>query len=172
MSLRFEWDPNKAEANLAKHEISFEEAMTVFADPLARIFPDEEHSVDELREIIIGHSAGQQLILVNFTSIDDRVRIFSARIATRRERKIMKKTSVRKKKPVAEETLRSEYRFDYSKSKPNRFAAKISKGSVAVVLEPDVAEIFGSSEVVNDLLRSIIAAIPSSKRDRRANRAT
>ena len=86
MSLRFEWDPNKAEANLAKHEISFEEAMTVFADPLARIFPDEEHSVDELREIIIGHS-GHQLILVNFTSIDDRVRIFSARKATRRERK-------------------------------------------------------------------------------------
>ena len=87
MSLRFEWDPNKAEANLAKHEISFEEAMTVFADPLARIFPDEEHSVDELREIIIGHSVGQQLVLVNFTSIDDRVRIFSARKATRRERK-------------------------------------------------------------------------------------
>ena len=61
--------------------------MTVFADPLARIFPDEEHSVDELREIIIGHSVGHQLVLVNFTSIDDRVRIFSARKATRRERK-------------------------------------------------------------------------------------
>ena len=57
MSLRFEWDPNKAEANLVKHEVSFEEAMTVFTNPLARIFPDEEHSVDELREIIIGHSA-------------------------------------------------------------------------------------------------------------------
>ena len=87
MSLRFEWDPNKAEANLAKHEVSFEEAVTVFADPLARIFPDEEHSVDELREIIIGHSAGHKLILVNFTGINDRVRIFSARKATRRERK-------------------------------------------------------------------------------------
>ncbi len=87
MSLRFEWDPNKAEANLAKHGVSFEEAMTVFADPLARIFPDEEHSVDELREIIIGHSAGHQLILAYFTGIDDRVRIFSARKATRRERK-------------------------------------------------------------------------------------
>ena len=61
--------------------------MTVFADPLARIFPDEEHSVDELREIIIGHSAEHQLILVYFTGIDHRVRIFSARKATRRERK-------------------------------------------------------------------------------------
>ena len=80
-------DPNKAEANLAKHDVSFEEAMTVFADPLARVFPDEEHSVDELREIIIGHSAGHQLVLVNFKGIKNRVRIFSARKATRRERK-------------------------------------------------------------------------------------
>lgn len=87
MSLRFEWDPIKADANFAKHDVSFEEAMTVFADPLARIFPDEEHSVEGLREIIIGHSVGHQLILVNFTGIDDRVRIFSARKATRRERK-------------------------------------------------------------------------------------
>ena len=81
----------------------------------------------------------------------------------------MKKTSVRKKRPIDEETLRSEYRFDYSKSKPNRFAVKMSKGTVAVVLEPDVAEIFRSSEVVNDLLRSIIAAIPSSKREHNPN---
>jgi uncharacterized protein len=87
MSLRFEWDPTKAETNLAKHDVSFEEAVTVFTDPLARIFPDEEHSGDELREIIIGRSARQQLILVNFTGIDDQVRILSARKATRRERK-------------------------------------------------------------------------------------
>jgi len=84
----------------------------------------------------------------------------------------MKKTLARKKKPGDEETLCSEYRFDYSKSQPNRFAAKMSKGAVAVVLEPDVAEIFRSSEVVNALLRSIIAAMPSSKQDRRADRAT
>jgi uncharacterized DUF497 family protein len=87
MSLRFEWDPKKAETNRVKHDVSFEEAVTVFADPLARIFPDEQHSVEELREIIIGHSARRQLILVNFTGIDNRVRIFSARKATRRERK-------------------------------------------------------------------------------------
>jgi uncharacterized DUF497 family protein len=62
MSLRSELDPNKADANLAKHEVSFEEAMAVFADPLARIFPDEEHSGEELREIIIGHSGEHQLI--------------------------------------------------------------------------------------------------------------
>jgi uncharacterized protein len=53
MALRFKWDPRKAEANLAKHGVLFEDAVTVFADPLARIFPDEEHSVTESREIII-----------------------------------------------------------------------------------------------------------------------
>ena len=87
MSFRIRWDPRKAKANLVKHDVSFEEALTVFADPLARIFPDDEHSVNELREIIIGHSAQHQLILVNFTAGDDEVRIFSARKATRRERK-------------------------------------------------------------------------------------
>jgi uncharacterized protein len=56
MSLQFEWDSRKAESNLAKHGVSFEEAITVFADPLARIFNDEEHSGKQRREIIIGHS--------------------------------------------------------------------------------------------------------------------
>ena len=77
----------------------------------------------------------------------------------------MKKTLVRKKTPANEETLRSEYRFDYSKSKPNRFAAKMTEGTVAVVLEPDVAAVFRSSEAVNALLRSVISAMPSSKRN-------
>ena len=76
----------------------------------------------------------------------------------------MKKMLVRKKKPTKRETMRSEYRFDYSKSKPNRFAAKMSEGTVAVVLEPDVAAVFKSSEAVNALLRSVISAMPSSKR--------
>lgn len=76
----------------------------------------------------------------------------------------MKKTLDRKKKTAKRDTLLSEYRFDYKKSKPNRFAAKMSEGTVAVVLEPDVAAVFRSSEAVNTLLRSIISAIPSSKR--------
>ena len=77
----------------------------------------------------------------------------------------MKKTLVRKKKQAEQETLRSEYRFDYSKSKPNRFASKMTEGTVAVILEPDVAAVFKSSEAVNALLRSVISAMPSSKRN-------
>lgn len=56
MGVRFEWDLKKASANLRKHGISFEEARTVFDDPLAVIFDDEDHSVEEAREIIIGRS--------------------------------------------------------------------------------------------------------------------
>ena len=82
----------------------------------------------------------------------------------------MKKTLSLKKRPEKQEGLRPEYRFDYSKSKPNRFAAQMSEGTVAIVLEPDVAAVFKSSEAVNTLLRSIISAMPSPKRAPRANR--
>ena len=86
MSLQFEWDPRKAKVNLAKHGVSFEEAMTVFGD-FARIFDDEEHSEDEKREIIVGHSIQQHLVLLSFTCVEDTIRLLSARKATRRERK-------------------------------------------------------------------------------------
>ena len=51
MSLKFEWDPGKAASNFSKHRVSFQEALTAFADPLARIFEDEDHSIEEQREI-------------------------------------------------------------------------------------------------------------------------
>ena len=88
MPLKFEWDEDKAAANLRKHGVTFDEASTVFADSLAVIFNDEEHSLDEIREIVIGHSVLQRLLLVSFTERgDDIVRIISARKATKRERK-------------------------------------------------------------------------------------
>jgi uncharacterized DUF497 family protein len=87
MSLEFEWDAKKAEANRARHGIDFEEALTVFRDPLARIFEDEEHSEGEPREIIIGHSVKQHLMVACFTVRATRIRIISARKATRLERK-------------------------------------------------------------------------------------
>jgi hypothetical protein len=88
MSLTFEWDADKAASNIGKHGVTFDEARTVFGDPLAVIFDDEEHSLDELREIIIGHSVLQRLLLVSFTERGDQVvRIISARKANKRERK-------------------------------------------------------------------------------------
>jgi hypothetical protein len=71
--------------------------------------------------------------------------------------------STRKKQQPLCDTMRKEYRFDYRRAKPNRFAEKMSEGVVVVVLEPDVAAVFKSSEAVNTLLRSVIAAMPESK---------
>ena len=71
----------------------------------------------------------------------------------------MRKISVSKKDKTLRGSMRKEYRFDYGRAKPNRFAEKMSKGAVAVVLEPDVAAVFNSSEAVNALLRSVIAAL-------------
>ena len=84
--MEFEWDKSKASANLEKHGVSFEEAKTVFDNPLAVIFDDEAHSIDEQREIIIGHSYRNRLLLVSFTERLSATRIISARIATRTER--------------------------------------------------------------------------------------
>lgn len=84
--MEFEWDQSKAASNLKKHGVSFEEAKTVFDNPLAVIFDDEAHSVDEQREIIIGHSRQNRLLLIAFTERSGTVRIISARLATRQER--------------------------------------------------------------------------------------
>ena len=85
MTPEFEWDPKKASENLKKHGVAFEQALTVFADPLARIFDDPDHSEDERRELIIGHSANQRLLVVSFTEREPRTRIIGAREATAHE---------------------------------------------------------------------------------------
>ena len=87
MGLEFEWDAEKADANRASHGIDFAETLTVFRDPLARIFDDEDHAGDERREIVIGHSVKRRLLVACFTVRAGRIRIISARKATRRERK-------------------------------------------------------------------------------------
>ena len=84
--MRFEWDPAKAKNNIRKHGVSFDEAVTVFKDPLAFIFDDRTHSEQEQREIIIGVSALRRMVLVCFVErLEDIVRIISARAATRQE---------------------------------------------------------------------------------------
>jgi uncharacterized DUF497 family protein len=86
MTIEFEWDPRKAASNLRRHGVSFEEAVGVFADPLARIFDDEDHAIEEAREIIIGHSMRGRLLLVAFSQREATIRIISARKATKHER--------------------------------------------------------------------------------------
>ena len=85
-ALDFEWDPEKAAANLAKHDVAFEEASTVFGDPLSLTVPDPRHSQDETRFAILGMSALGRLLAVYHAERAARIRIISAREATRRER--------------------------------------------------------------------------------------
>lgn len=83
----YEWDAEKARGNLRKHGISFEDAATVFLDPMALTFPDPVQSRSEDREITIGHSSRQHVVFVSHCQRANRVRIISARKATRGERK-------------------------------------------------------------------------------------
>lgn len=83
----FEWDAAKAAANLLQHGVSFEEAVTVFRDPLAKIHDDPDHSATERRDIIVGHSATSQLLVVSFTDRGSNIRLISARPVTRHERR-------------------------------------------------------------------------------------
>ncbi len=84
--MKFEWDEEKAAANLAKHKVSFEEARAVFDDSLYVDFYDPDHSSEEHRYIIIGESGRGRLLLVSYTERGDMIRLISAREVTRSER--------------------------------------------------------------------------------------
>ena len=86
--MEFEWDADKAARNRLKHNVSFGEAASALADPLSTTYPDEDHSLGEDRYVTIGESHRRQLLVVCHTERGDRIRIISARPATRAERKI------------------------------------------------------------------------------------
>lgn len=86
--MRFTWDGRKAAANLRKHGVSFEEASTVFRDTLSATGLDPDHSIGEHRFVTFGISKQSRLLLVSHTEEDDTIRIISARLVTRQERKI------------------------------------------------------------------------------------
>lgn len=88
MVLEFEWDEKKAAANLARHGLSFEEAQTIFLDPLARIVEDQVHSTAERRELIIGQTLSGRFVFVCFMQrAPQLVRLISARPGTKKERR-------------------------------------------------------------------------------------
>lgn len=86
--MRFEWDAEKAAANLRKHRVSFPEAVSIFYDPLSATGNDPEHSIGERRFVTFGISASGRLLVVAHADRNDGIRIISARPATRAERNI------------------------------------------------------------------------------------
>ena len=83
---KFEWNKTKAHANVRRHGVSFEEASTVFGDPLAILLPDPDHSEGEERFLVLGMSSRQRVLVVSHVERSPRTRLISARPATRRER--------------------------------------------------------------------------------------
>ncbi|CCI24364.1 BrnT family toxin [Microcystis aeruginosa] len=84
--MQFDWDKNKAKRNLSKHEVSFEEAKTVFDDPLYVDFYDPDHSEDEDRYLLVGQSNRGRLLIVSYTERGNLIRLISAREVTKTER--------------------------------------------------------------------------------------
>lgn len=87
MGYIFEWDWKKAESNARKHGVTFDEASTVFGDPLGLLMPDPDHSLNEERYLVLGMSNQQRLLVVAFAERPPRTRLISARRATPRERR-------------------------------------------------------------------------------------
>lgn len=87
MGIRFEWDSDKATRNIEKHGVSFEEAVGAFYDGLSVAIPDPNHSVGEIRYLLVGKSERGRVVVVAHTDRGDFIRIISARLATRKERR-------------------------------------------------------------------------------------
>jgi hypothetical protein len=86
MGLLFEWDPKKAQLNIKTHGVSFDEASTAFRDPFSQTIDDPLHSEDEDRFVLIGRSIQGRLLVIVHTDRGERIRIISARFATKKER--------------------------------------------------------------------------------------
>jgi len=150
MSLEFEWDERKAKQNLKKHRISFEEASTVFADPLALTIPDPLHSEEEDRSVTLGESNRVRLLVV--FSPNGKTGFASSAPGWRRAMrgKTMKKAVKNNLNP----DMLDEY--DFSKGVRGKYAKRYADGTNIVVLAPDVAVAFPDSDSVNAALRALL----------------
>ncbi|MDC8448891.1 MAG: BrnT family toxin [Nitrospira sp.] len=149
MGLLFEWDERKAKQNLSKHGISFEEASTVFSDTLSVTIDDPFHSVREQRCVTLGHSSKQRLVVVVLQTRAD-VSVSSVLALLRAVKGAPMKKLVRERR----RDMLPEY--DFRKGVRGKYAKRYAEGSNVVVLSPDVAKIFRTSESVNEALRTLV----------------
>jgi hypothetical protein len=155
--VNFEWDPGKAGKNLRKHRVSFQEAATVFGDPLAVTYPDPDHSTSEQRFVTVGMS-GTGRVLIVATPTAARASESSVRA---RQRSANENIMKNMKKTTDKRVRRDELRREYDLSKLNggvrgKYTARYRAGTNLVLLSPDVAEHFPDEQSVNKALRSLI----------------
>lgn len=149
---QIEWNPEKAKLNNNKHRVSFEEAATVFYDPLSATFDDLDHSSDEFRMITVGFSSRGRLLVVSHTERQKTSALLALVLQQR-----MRGTDMKTNPEETPDELRPEYDFDYSKAVRGKYYRQlIEQGSNVIVLDPDLAEFFSDSVSVNEALRSLL----------------
>jgi uncharacterized DUF497 family protein len=151
--VNFEWDPDKATQNHRKHRVSFHEAATVFADPLAVTYHDPDHSLSEERFITVGISRNGRVLIVAHS---DAARMSGLSVPARRRcarENSMKKRTERRK---LNDELRREYDLSKLKGVRGKYATRYRAGTNLVLLSPDVAKYFPDEQSVNIALRKLI----------------
>jgi len=163
--LKFEWDEAKAVSNVAKHGVSFEEAASVFGDPLAITFPDPDHSAAEKRMVTFGVSHEDRLLVVAHTQ-----RGRALRISAPARQHDANEVSMSKN-----DEMRSEYKRDeLGKGVRGKYLARYSRGTNLVLLNDSVAKAFPTAEAVNEALLGLLALAEKTTRatSRSSGRAT
>jgi uncharacterized DUF497 family protein len=150
--MRFVWDQKKASKNLAKHLVSFEEATTVFGDPLSDTYPDPAHSDTEQRFIIIGLSEQGRMLVVAHADDGEVVRLIR-----RVKRQLEKERHMKKVEMDDDDDLLPEYDFSQMKgSVRGKYVERYREGTNLVLLDPDVAAAFPDAKAVNAALRQLM----------------
>ena len=153
MVKRVRWDPAKADANLQKHGISFDEAQTIFLDPLMVYVDDVDHSDGEDRYFAMGETSDHRLIAVSYTIRAGEAWLINARTPEPAERRrYMRGQRIRDRGPESE--VDPTGHLDWSKAK--RGALIEARGPITVTIEPVLAEFFRDEKAVNDALRLLI----------------
>lgn len=170
MSLTFEWDEQKAEQNLEKHGVSFQQASEVFSDPLSAMIPDATHSERENRLLAIGQSANGQVLLVVFAERESGLESLVRGRRRDPKRGFMKKAKTKKvskenvgngktsavKPAESEDEMRDDYSFlDWSKAERGKYAKRYAESTNVVLIAPDVLDVFPDAESINRALRTL-----------------
>jgi uncharacterized DUF497 family protein len=166
VAYRFEWHATKAFGNLKKHGVSFDEATTVFGDPLNVLVPDPDHGLGERRYLLLGMFNRQRLLVVAFAERPPRTRLISARRPTRMSGVSMKKKASRTRTRSDRDTMRCDY--DFSKGVRGATASRYAKGANVVVIDPSVLDVFPDAASVNETLRALAPVLRTKRRRRSA----
>lgn len=154
--MKTRWDPQKAEENWRKHNVSFTEAQTIFGDPFFVSTFDGERSIEEDRFFAIGQSMDLRLLAVAYTIRAGEAWIISARVPTRKERKrYMRGDEIRDRPIDDDDDDDPTAHLDWSKAVRGRHYIK-PKGPITVRIEPILAEFFRDEYAVNEALRLLI----------------